>query len=202
MNYYIGDCHFGHENGIRFDFQNCGRKFSSIEEHDNLIIENINKVVTPQDNLYFVGYISWYSPEKTAELLEQIKCKNLFAIKGNHDRILKDGRIKKIFHGIYDIKQIDDNGRQIVLCHFPIMMFPGQHKGIVHLYAHLHNTKEETDYQEFIHELDERIKCRDGFRYKPVRAYNTGCMLWDYKPVTLDEILEKHNDIRTDQNNN
>ena len=27
----------------------------------------------------------------------------------------------------------------------------------------------------------------------PVQMYNVGCMLWDYEPVTLDEILAKHN---------
>lgn len=198
MNYYIGDTHWGHENILFHDHRNGGRSFSSIEEHDNLIIENINKVVTPQDNLYFVGDISWYKPDKTAELLKQIKCRNLFALKGNHDRILKDGRIKKMFQGIYDIKQIEDDCRQVVLCHFPIMMYTGQHRGVIHLYAHLHDTAEERDYQEFIHTMDKRIKERDGDRYNPVRAYNVGCMLsyMDYTPRTLDQIMEGANAIR------
>ena len=93
-NYYISDTHFLHENIIRLDANNGCRKFSSIEEHDNLLIENINKVVTPQDNLYFLGDISWGYAEQTIEILKQINCKNLFAIKGNHDRALKDGRVK------------------------------------------------------------------------------------------------------------
>lgn len=191
MNYYIADTHFGHENVIKYDMREGSRKFSCIEERDKLIIDNINKVVTPQDKLYFLGDISWYSPQETAELLGQIKCKNLFALRGNHDRILKDGRIKKMFQGIYDIKQIEDNGKQLVLCHFPIMMYQGQHRGIIHLYAHLHNSAEEHDYQEFIEELDNRIKVRDGDRYNPIQAYNVGCMLWDYRPVTLKEIISK-----------
>ena len=58
------------------------------------------------------------------------------------------------------------------------------------MYAHLHNTKEEADYQYFLKELDERIKFRDGDRYKPLQAYNVGCMLWNYSPVTLNQILE------------
>lgn len=192
MNYYISDTHFGHENSIKYDAREGGRKFLSVKERDKLIIDNINKVVTPQDNLYFLGDISWYSPQETAELLKQINCKNLFAIKGNHDRILKDGRIKKMFQGIYDIKQIEDDGKKLILCHFPIMMYQGQHRGFIHLYAHLHNSKEENDYQEFLRELDNRIKVRDGDRYKPLQAYNVGCMLWDYKPVTLKEIISKN----------
>ena len=42
MNYYISDTHFGHENIIKRDANNGCRQFSSIEEHDNLIIENWN----------------------------------------------------------------------------------------------------------------------------------------------------------------
>lgn len=191
VNYYLGDAHLGHENSIKYDAKEGARNFHSIEERDKLIIDNINKVVTPQDNLYFVGDVSWYNSQRTAELLEQINCKNRFLILGNHDRWGKDGKCKKLFQGIYDIKQIEDNGNQVVLCHYPIMMFKGQHRGVIHLYAHVHNTDEERDYREFINVLDNRIKVRDGDRYKPVRAYNVGAMLsyMDYTPRTLKEII-------------
>ena len=191
MNYYISDTHFGHTNSIKYDHKNGGRNFSSIEERDELIIDNINKVVTPQDNLYFLGDVSWYDPRKTEELLRKINCNNLFLVLGNHDKWAKDGRCKKLFQGIYDIKQINDNGRSVVLCHFPIMMWPSQHRGAIHLYGHVHNTREELDYKEFMHILDERIGRRDGDRYQPVRAFNVGMMLpyIDYTPRTLDEIL-------------
>lgn len=193
-NYYLGDTHFGHENSIRYDAENNGRIFSSVEERDKLVIENINKVVTPQDNLYFLGDVSWYKSDETAKLIEQIKCKNRYLLIGNHDRWVKDGRCKKLFQGVYDIKQIEDEGNQVILCHYPIMMYKGQHKGAIHLYAHLHNTKEESDYQEFLKELDNRIKVRDGDRYNPVRAYNVGMMLpyMDYTPRTLKEIIAKN----------
>lgn len=192
MNYYIGDTHFGHKNILRLDSNNGSRNFITIEEHDNLIIENINKVVTPQDSIYFVGDVSWYKPDKTAELLERINCKNKFLIKGNHDGWAKDGRCKKLFQGIYDIKQIDDDGRQVILSHFPQMMWTGQHKGAIHIFAHVHNTREYYDYKEFLTELDRRIKLRDGDSYKPLKAYNVGCMLdcMNYEPKTLDELIK------------
>ena len=188
-NYYIGDLHLGHLNIItKFD----KRPFKTIEEHDDLIISNINKVVTPQDNLYFLGDVSWYNPEKTAELIEQINCKNRFLLRGNHDRWAKDGACKKLLQGIYDIKTIEDNGRQVVLSHFPQMMWNFQHRGAIHLFGHLHNTKEHYDYMEFVNELDKRIKERDGDRYKPLQAYNVGCMMpyMNFIPRTLDEIIE------------
>lgn len=188
MNYYIADTHFGHTNMI---LKHDKRPFKTIEEHDEVIINNINAVVTKQDNLYFLGDVSWHNPVETAKLLSKINCKNLFLIKGNHDRWSKDGRCQKMFQGIYDYKQIEDNGRQVFLSHFPVMMYPGQHRGMIHLYAHVHNTNEEKDYQEFVSILNNRIKERDGERFNSLRAYNVGCMLWDYKPVILYEILNK-----------
>lgn len=192
-NYYISDTHFGHTNSIRFDAQNGGEGFSSIEERDKLIIDNINKVVTPQDNLYFLGDVSWYSPYQTYELLSQINCKNRFLLIGNHDRWAKDGKCKKLFQGIYDIKQITDGNKQVVMSHFPQMMWTGQHRGVVHLYGHVHNTPEEYDYQYFLRTLDKRIAIRDKDRYRPLHAYNTGAMLpyMNYTPRTLDEIISK-----------
>ena len=191
-NFYLADPHFGHENSVKYDAREGNKSFSSVEERDNLIIENINKVVTPQDNLYFLGDISWYKLDKTIELIQKINCKNRYLLVGNHDKYTKDGKFKKLFQGIYDIKQIEDNGNQVILCHYPIMMFKGQHRGDIHLYGHVHNSLEEHDYQEFLRELDGRIRTRDGDKYKPVRAYNVGAMLWDYKPVTLKEIIEKN----------
>lgn len=191
MNYYISDTHFGHVNIIKYDANNGGKVFSSVEEHDNLIIENWNKVVTPQDNVYILGDFSWLYARETEELIKKLNGAK-FLLRGNHDSWCKDAACKKLFQGIYDIKQIEDNGRQVILCHYPIMMYPGQHRGAIHLYGHVHNTKEEADYQYFLKELNKRIKERDGDRYKTLQAYNVGCMIdyMNYTPRTLDEIID------------
>ena len=54
MNYYISDTHLGHKNIIKLDEQSGGRHFDSIEEHDNLIIENWNKTVKLSDKVYIL----------------------------------------------------------------------------------------------------------------------------------------------------
>lgn len=184
MNYYIGDTHWFHENIIKHDFNNGGRKFKSIKEHDDLIIDNINKVITPQDNLYFLGDISWGNTEQTAEMLNKINCKNLFAIKGNHDRILKDGRVKKMFQGIYDYKTIQDGDKTVVMSHYPIMFYQNQHRGSVLLYGHVHNTREEKLFQDACKHIAETTDV-------PMNCYNVGCMLpyMNYTPRTLEEII-------------
>ena len=114
MNYYISDTHFGHENIIKHDANNGCRRFSSIEEHDNLIIENWNRVVTPQDNIYILGDFSWLYARETEELIKKLNGAK-FLIKGNHDRWCKDGACKKLFQGIYDYKTIQDGDKMVVM---------------------------------------------------------------------------------------
>lgn len=185
MNYYISDTHFLHANVIKHDANNGGMQFASIEEHDNLIIDNINKVVTPQDNLYFLGDISWGNVEKTIELLKRINCKNLFAVQGNHDHVLKDGKVKKMFQGIYDYKRITDGKKSVVMSHYPMMFYQNQHRGGVMLYGHVHNTREEKLFQDACKHVAATTDI-------PMKCYNVGCMCphMMYVPRTLEEIIK------------
>ena len=180
-NYYISDLHLGHENAMkRFDH----RPFKTLEEQDKVIIENINRVVTPQDNLFLLGDVSWYKPDKTAELIKQIKCKNRYLIVGNHDSWIKDSKCRKLFQGVYDLKRVNDNGRIVVLCHFPLAVWDQSHRGSYHLYGHVHDNLAE-----------DRVSPTHNILYheEMKNAYNTGCMLpyMNYTPKTLDQILRK-----------
>ena len=196
MNYYIADTHFGHFNIIKHDANNGCKKFSSIEEHDNLIIENWNSVVKQTDNVYILGDFSWLYGRETKEIIEKLNGQK-FLIKGNHDRWSKDGACKKLFQGIYDIKQIEDNGRQVILSHFPIMMWSGQHRGVIHLYGHVHMTDEWKLYTQSLDSVNDYFKDKEKKGYTgcpPALAFNVGCMLsyMDYTPRTLKEILENN----------
>ena len=46
-------------------------------------------------------------------------------------------------------------------------------------------------FQKAISELNEAYKKRDGDKYIEFKAFNVGCMHWNYTPVTLKQILEK-----------
>lgn len=189
MNYYIADTHFGHENVIKYDNrEGSGRKFDSIFEHDETIIKNWNEKVKNGDNVYILGDFSWYNATATKEILETLNGQK-FLIRGNHDRWAKDGACKKLLNAIYDYKQIRDGDETLILSHYPIMMWNGQHRGAIHLYGHVHNSDEENDYQEFIRILNERYKSRDKY-FKEMVAINVGCMNIDYTPMSLEELLD------------
>jgi len=50
-NWYTADTHFGHENVISF----CGRPFRNTGHMDTVMIENMWKVVEPDDELWIIG---------------------------------------------------------------------------------------------------------------------------------------------------
>ena len=53
--WFTADLHLGHRAILRL----ANRPFSSIDQHDETIIENINKLVKSGDDLYILGDISF-----------------------------------------------------------------------------------------------------------------------------------------------
>ena len=106
--------------------------------------------------------------------------------------------IKKLFADITDYREISESfdGQSYKLClmHYPILMWNGQHRGSILLYAHTHNTVEEAFFQKCVKELNEnkKLNVQQG---KSIRAINVGCMMpyMNYEPRTLKEILSAQN---------
>ena len=67
--------------------------------------------------------------EELIALVAQLKGRKVL-IKGNHDDV-SDMRYKNVFEEIYDYKEITDYADQdaykLVLSHYPILMWNGQH---------------------------------------------------------------------------
>lgn len=187
-NFYISDTHFGCYNSYE----------NRTLEHDKLIKCNWNTVVTNSDTVYMLGDIGRIGNNKDNEYLLQIlatlKGKKIL-IAGNHDK-LDDARIKQLFTEICNYKEVTDNvggkAYKLVLSHYPMLMWNGQHKGTIHLYGHTHMTEEDKFFQDCLTRLndyfaDKTLKGRTDC--PPARAYNVGAMLIDYTPKTLDKII-------------
>ena len=134
--------------------------------------------------------------EYLCEIIATLKGKKVL-IQGNHEK-LKDIRLRQLFTEVIPYKEVNDNvngiNRTVVLCHYPILFWNGQHKGWIHLYGHLHKTDEYQLYTQSLDLVNDYFKDKEKKGYKdcpPAKAFNVGCMLWDYKPVTLREILGK-----------
>lgn len=186
--FFIADLHFGHENALKFD----NRPFSSIEKHDNEIIEQWNKAVTPHDTVWVLGDISFHNAEKTIEIFNSLNGTKRLVV-GNHDKkLLKKEAVRALFAEIVDYKELKlEDGTGIVLSHNPIPFYPHNNHGCYHLYGHLHN---DCTYEE-LEKLKERMLI---YHNQELRLYNVGCMLpWmNYEPKTLKEIIENYNRVK------
>ena len=154
--WFTADSHFGHNNIIKY----CHRPFESTDEMDDVLIQNINNHVQPNDFLYHMGDWCHWHGNKNKEHLERmkyyrnrIKCKNIHLITGNHDPRYSDGRIKnecrEFFSSAQEIKAINvyykanDEDRikiKIILCHYAMTVWDGSHYGSWNLYGHSHFT--------------------------------------------------------------
>ena len=193
MNYYISDIHFGCQNS--YDNRTL--------EHDRVVKENWNRVVTNADNVYILGDIGKIGNNKDTEHLIEIiatlKGRKTLVV-GNHD-VLKDIRLRQLFEEICDYKEIMDNyngmNHKLVLSHYPILFWNGQHKGWLHLYGHVHMSDEWKVYEQSLSYVNEYFKDRTMKGYTdcpPVVAYNVGAALqyMDWTPRTLKEIVNSN----------
>ena len=78
--FFTSDTHFWHNNVIKF----CNRPFSSIEEMNDTIIENWNRVVDKNDIVIHLGDFCFCGSDKFKELVEKLNGR-IYLILGNHD---------------------------------------------------------------------------------------------------------------------
>lgn len=155
----ISDPHFGHKNLA------LHRGFATVEEHDQLIIDNWNRVVNKKDTVWILGDIGM---EKTSHyhVLNQ-----LFGYKkivlGNHDLPQHIPELMKYVNsvcGMYNYKK----------------------KGVVFTHAPIHPDEMERFRLNIHGHMHENII--NDPRYISVSMEQV-----NYTPVLLDDILKKHN---------
>ena len=122
------------------------RKFKSVQEMNETLVNNWNSVVGKYDDVYFLGdlFLGRASQIKELEALIYSLNGNIFWIKGNHDR--KTPKIiEERFRWIKDIEKIKiidedhPHGKQeIILCHYAMRTWNKAHHGSWHLYGHSH----------------------------------------------------------------
>ena len=172
MNYYIADMHLGHENILRFD----PRPFLSVNEMNRVLIDNWNRKVNADDNVYIIGDFCYRSETPPSWYLEQLKGIKHF-IQGNHDGyLLKDREVMKHIVSVDKMLHVVDGKEHIVLCHFPIAQWNGFSHGSWHIYGHIHG----------------RTGKVSEFMKSQRKALNAGCMLNGYAPVTMAELIRNH----------
>lgn len=139
--YYISDTHLGHERLL--DMQ--PRAFSSIDEHDEHIIQRWNSVVRDTDHVYHLGDFAFSlsrNAERMKEIFERLNGRKYLVI-GNHDTD-KKGRLHPTLAALdwaarpEHALRTRDGDRDVYMSHYAARTWPGQHYGGVHFFGHSH----------------------------------------------------------------
>lgn len=170
MIYYTSDLHLFHNNIIKL----CNRRYKNIEEMNINIIKKWNAKVKPEDDVYILSdmFFKYADIQQVKDILKTLNGKK-HLIKGNHDKFLNQIRWQDYFEEVLCYKEINDNGRMVVLFHYPIEEWNGYYRNSYMLYGHVHNNE-----------------C--GIKQYP-RKFNVGVDVNDFEPKTLDELIEKYN---------
>lgn len=177
--FVTSDTHWHHSNlctgtTLWKEPENC-RNFNTVEEHDGLLLENINSAIQPEDTLFHLGDFTVGSKSGPLKLNKseayvyfrnKINCKNIIYIRGNHSLKKQELRELGIFSSVHDYLEITYNKKLICMFHYPIHSWIEMAKGSFHLFAHEHSGR------------------RRG------RSMDVGLDGNNFKPWLLDDVIE------------
>ena len=193
MRYYISDLHFFH-NALNHNMD-C-RGFRDEQDMNEYMIRQWNSRVRKNDEVVVLGDLSMEKWEKTKGVLDQLKGK-IYLIQGNHDYFIKDKDFDASrFAWVRPYAEMHDNGRKVILSHYPVFCYNGQYRLSKHgnpktfmLYGHVHDTTDQRLVEQFSDITRETVV---GDRNIPCCMLNCFCMYSDYVPLDLDEWIAYH----------
>lgn len=163
--FFTADTHFGHSNILRL----ANLPFSSIEEKDELQINNWNKVV-PQDGIVIHAgdFALKCHPKRYNEILYRLNG-SIYLCEGSHDRDAYNhpGR----FTDVQDTYYITIGMIEIFVSHYNHKVWPKSHYGSFQVHGHSHS----------------RL---DAYNSKEGKIFDACVESNNYTPVSLERVIE------------
>lgn len=223
MNHWItADPHYGHKNLIPSESEWTSEKkgvfrdFANLLEHNQTIVNNINKYVKENDTLWILGDFCLGGPDNIWEFRKQINCKNIHLVLGNHDHHIRKNRIldnckrshpysstlidgkpsdddypdyveaQTLFSSVNEIVYRKFENINFVLCHYSMRYWQNASTGAIMLYGDTHDR--DPDFEELIE--DEKYLIKTGRKYKTmdVSVDSAKRIFGEYRPFNIKEI--------------
>jgi calcineurin-like phosphoesterase family protein len=158
--FFTSDTHFGHGGALGL----YRRPFASVAAMNHALVERWNKTVGPDDEIWHLGDFAIRQPDTVvAELLGRLGGEK-HLVTGNNDPPATTGQ--QAWTSVQPYAEITVDGFFLVLCHYPFRSWRHMNKGAVNLHGHCHG------------------------RMKPQRRqFDVGVDVWDFRPVTMAEIV-------------
>ena len=182
--YFTSDTHYGHRNIVRgtseWTGKNRCRNFDTVEEHDAVLVDNINSIVKENDILYHLGDWSFGGKEKIIDFRRKLYVKDIRLILGNHDHHIEKNIYSDLFISVDHYKKITINKQMFVMCHFPMRVWDKSHHGSIMLHGHCHGTL--SDYE---------MNQQDSFISIKYKTMDVGIDTHpEFRPYHIDEVLD------------
>lgn len=133
MIWLSSDSHFCHSRIIEY----CNRPFRHIDEMNETIIANHNSVVSPDDEVYFLGdFALKVNPNMVNNILRRLNGK-LFLIPGSHDKRFDEWDLT-VLPRIFELP-LPGERYKLVMCHYPMRSWPASFHGAPHIFGHVHS---------------------------------------------------------------
>ena len=136
--FLIGDTHFSHRNIIKY----CNRPFLDVEDMNEQLIKNWNKVVGANDIVYVVGDFALCGKQKIIEIGQRLNGRKRL-ILGNHDQASMETYREAGFEFVYNHPIVLNDF--FVISHEPMVGFSPA-TPFANIFAHVHDNPAYTDY--------------------------------------------------------
>ena len=163
----ISDTHFGHGNILTFRDGGAdgplirGSRFSSVEEMDEVMIENWNKTIKPGDKVYHLGDVFMGSKDEFIKKWKRLNGQKRL-ILGNHDDA-KFFAKHELVAQILVWRMFPEHG--LLLTHVPVhesTLYEGRFKGkdSINVHGHIHQNPAPSPKH--------RVVCVEHIDYTPI----------------------------------
>ena len=171
--FFTSDTHFYHTNIIEF----CKRPFMDIEDMNETLIANWNKVVGADDIVFHLGDFCLGDSAKWNRLLDRLNGK-ICLILGNHDLRNFRKSYAERFESVAMQIHIEVDNQKICLNHYPFLCYDGSYDGVWQLFGHVHTNRNHTD--------------NDATRLKLLfpTQYDVGVDNNDFTPVSFAQVKD------------
>jgi calcineurin-like phosphoesterase family protein len=158
--YITSDTHFFHKNIISY----CNRPFKSVEEMNYVMIDNWNKTVSPEDEIWHLGDVCLLDEDKISKFIARLNGHKKL-IMGNHDEKYSPKQWRDMgFEEVYPYPIIYK--KFYIFSHEPV--FLNEKIPYANVHGHLHQNK------------------MAGHCYISVCVENT-----NYTPINIESIIPK-----------
>lgn len=176
--WFTSDFHFNHKNIAGKSVSNWSNKyrtFDSPHEMNTELLSQINKNVSENDILFFLGDFCFKTPQAIPQLRDKINCKTIHFIRGNHD--IKIDNYKDVFSSFNDYLEVEYDKSKFILFHYPILSWHHIARGTIMVHGHCHSNVNINDENTKC----KRIDCGIDHAYR---------LFGEYRPFKAEEIIE------------